>query len=91
MNLDQIKSGETCIVRLMFSEDNRWIINGRLRALGLGIGKEVKVLHNWWIFPIHLQVGKAHLFIRRSDAKNIWVETLPELAQENCQTPEPAL
>jgi Fe2+ transport system protein FeoA len=55
------------------------------------MGKEVKVLHNWWIFPIHLQVGKAHLFIRRSDAKNIWVETLPELAQENCQTPEPAL
>ena len=91
MNLDQIKSGETCKIRLMFSEDNRWIINGRLRALGLGMGKEVKVLHNWWIFPIHLQVGKAHLFIRRSDAKNIWVETLPELAQENCQSPEPAL
>ena len=87
MNLDQIKSGETCKIRLMFSEDNRWIIGGRLRALGLGMGKEVKVLHNWWIFPIHLQVGKAHLFIRRSDAKNIWVETLPELAQENCQTP----
>ena len=81
MNLDQIKAGETCIIRLMFSDDNRWIINGRLRALGLGMGKEVKVLHNWWIFPIHLQVGKAHLFIRRSDAKNIWVETLPKLAQ----------
>ena len=91
MNLNQIKAGETCKIRLMFSEDNRWIIGGRLRALGLGMGKEVKVLHNWWIFPIHLQVGKAHLFIRRSDAKNIWVETLPELAQENCQTPEPAL
>ena len=85
MNLNQIKAGETCKIRLMFSGDNRWIINGRLRALGLGMGKEVKVLHNWWIFPIHLQVGKAHLFIRRSDAKNIWVETLPELAQEGLQ------
>jgi ferrous iron transport protein A len=87
MNLDQIKAGETCTIRLMFSEDNRWIINGRLRALGLEMGKEVKVLHNWWIFPIHLRVGMTELFIRRKDAKNIWVETLDELAQEEHQYP----
>lgn len=69
--LNQLKSGETSKILSWTYYDS---MLSRLAGLGLNIGKEIKVLRKGWFGPIHLQVGMTEIFIRKSDAKNIWVD-----------------
>jgi len=69
--LKDLKVGETSKIRAWVCFDG---MLGRLMGLGLGIGKEVKVLRKGWFRPIHLQVGMTEIFIRKKDAKNIWID-----------------
>ena len=69
--LKDLKSGETTKIRAWTCYDG---MLSRLAGLGLGIGKEVKVLRKGWFGPIHLQVGMTEIFIRKKDAQNIWVD-----------------
>ena len=74
--LNQLKSGETSKIRAWAYYDGMWYdgFERRMNALGLDIGKEIKVLRKGWFRPIHLQVGMTELFIRKKDAQNIWVD-----------------
>ena len=69
--LNQLKSGDTgeivkisCPHTLLF----------RMNALGIRMGQKVEVLRNGWFRPLHIRVSTTEMFIRKKDAKNIWID-----------------
>jgi len=69
--LNQLKSGDTgeiikisCPHTLLF----------RMNALGIRIGQKVEVLRTDWFRPLHICISTTEMFIRRKDAKNIWID-----------------
>ena len=74
---NEMKAGETSKIRAWdYYYDDMWYdgFERRMNALGLDIGKEIKVLRKGWFRPIHLQVGMTEIFIRTKDANHIWVD-----------------
>jgi Fe2+ transport system protein FeoA len=69
--LNQLKTGEISNIRAWVCFDE---MLPRLAGLGLSIGKEIEVLRNGWFRPIHIRIGMTELFIRKSDAQNLWVD-----------------
>ena len=74
--LNELKAGETSKIRGWIYDDDVLYdsMTRRMSALGLDVGKEIKVLRKGWFRPIHLQVGMTEIFIRTKDAKNIWID-----------------
>lgn len=71
-SLAEAKTGTKSKIVGMVSCQNNLI--RRMSALGFYVGKEIEVLRTGWIRPIHVRVGMTEVMIRKSDAKNIWVE-----------------
>ena len=74
--LNELKAGESSKIRGWIYDDDVLYdsMTRRMNALGLDVGKEIKVLRKGWFRPIHLQVGMTEIFIRIKDAKNILVD-----------------
>jgi ferrous iron transport protein A len=70
-SLTDLKPGETSKIRAWVCFDG---MLPRLAGLGLSVGKEIKVLRSGWFRPIHIRIGMTELFIRKSDAANVWVD-----------------
>jgi Fe2+ transport system protein FeoA len=45
----------------------------RMNSLGIRLNSKIEILRNWWFMPLHVRIGMTEFFIRKSDAKNIWV------------------
>lgn len=70
--LATLKPGETA--RIVDIQSSTKGFTRRLCALGIRPDANVKVIRNYWFFPLHICVGMTEIMMRKQYAKEIIVE-----------------
>jgi ferrous iron transport protein A len=74
--LDSLRNGQDGIVLLLDVSD---ALRHRLAALGVTVGKTVRVLRRaGWAGPLHLRAGMTEFVLRQNEARQIQLQPLTQ-------------